>query len=373
MDPFLLPYLTASEPAESDRLLEQLVCEYADPGIRQVLRHKLRGMVNERGRSVQAQGGDIEDVYGEARLHVIARLAELKRDPAARPIGNFRGYVVAVAYNACHEYLRRKYPRRHSLKNQIRYRLEHHPAFACWQGNGPDWLCGFAAWRGGDPVEPGGRHTGRNEGGGESGDASGNASSDTSGHASGHGWGDAWRDARTGLVPDADRLDDVGLLTAIFTRSGSPIELDDLVTICASVRGISDATTSTTAVDEQRPGNEALETGREGDLVDELARRDYLRRAWVEIRQLLPRQRAALLLNLRDAQGGNALDLFVLVGVATIRQIARALEMEAKSIARLWNDLPLSDAVIAERLGTTRQQVINLRKSARERLARRLR
>jgi len=35
--------------------------------------------------------------------------------------------------------------------------------------------------------------------------------------------------------------------------------------------------------------------------------------------------------------------------------------------------LPLEDAAIAERLGLTRQQVINLRKSARARLARRMR
>jgi hypothetical protein len=38
----------------------------------------------------------------------------------------------------------------------------------------------------------------------------------------------------------------------------------------------------------------------------------------------------------------------------------------------VWNDLPIEDARIAELLGVTRQQVINARKSGRERLARRL-
>ncbi len=38
----------------------------------------------------------------------------------------------------------------------------------------------------------------------------------------------------------------------------------------------------------------------------------------------------------------------------------------------LWNDLPLEDSSIAELLGATRQQVINLRKCARERLERRM-
>ena len=47
--------------------------------------------------------------------------------------------------------------------------------------------------------------------------------------------------------------------------------------------------------------------------------------------------------------------------------------MPAPELAALWPDLPLEDAAIAERLGLTRQQVINLRKSARARLGRRMR
>jgi hypothetical protein len=44
----------------------------------------------------------------------------------------------------------------------------------------------------------------------------------------------------------------------------------------------------------------------------------------------------------------------------------------AEEFANLWNELPLEDASIASLLGVTRQQVINLRKSARERLTRRM-
>jgi len=61
-----------------------------------------------------------------------------------------------------------------------------------------------------------------------------------------------------------------------------------------------------------------------------------------------------------------------LTGVASLRVVAEALEMSAPALAGIWNDLPLDDAAIAGRLGLTRQQVINLRKSARERLARRM-
>ena len=64
--------------------------------------------------------------------------------------------------------------------------------------------------------------------------------------------------------------------------------------------------------------------------------------------------------------------LIPITGIATIHQIAEALDIPAEQFAVLWNRLPLDDATIADHLGVTRQQVINLRKSARERLARRL-
>ena len=50
-----------------------------------------------------------------------------------------------------------------------------------------------------------------------------------------------------------------------------------------------------------------------------------------------------------------------------------ALALSVERLAEFFNRLPLDDATIAEHLNLTRQQVINLRKSARERLARRLR
>ena len=83
------------------------------------------------------------------------------------------------------------------------------------------------------------------------------------------------------------------------------------------------------------------------------------------------RQRMALLLNLRD-EGGGVAGLLPITGIATVRQIAAALEMADEDFAGLWPRLPLDDASIAGLLGVTRQQVINLRKCARERLARRM-
>jgi predicted DNA-binding protein (UPF0251 family) len=62
----------------------------------------------------------------------------------------------------------------------------------------------------------------------------------------------------------------------------------------------------------------------------------------------------------------------MIVGIATPAEVAAVLAMTVEEFAALWSELPLEDNRIASLLGLTRQQVINLRKSARERLTRRM-
>lgn len=99
---------------------------------------------------------------------------------------------------------------------------------------------------------------------------------------------------------------------------------------------------------------------------------DSLAALWNEICELRPLPRAALLLNLQDATGQDMLTLLMLVDVARFSEIAASLDMTKEELTDLWDDLPLDDATIAQQMGLTRQQVINLRKAARERLARRM-
>ena len=65
--------------------------------------------------------------------------------------------------------------------------------------------------------------------------------------------------------------------------------------------------------------------------------------------------------------------VFAAVGIASLRAIAAALELSLEELANLWGRLPIDDRTIAERLGCDRQQVINLRMSARKRLKNHLR
>jgi hypothetical protein len=157
------------------------------------------------------------------------------------------------------------------------------------------------------------------------------------------------------------------LLTTIFDYVGGPVAFDDLVSVVAALLQVKDEPTAST---EEEAGGVEIASGT--DVAWQVEKRIFLERLWQEVRELPRAQRAALLLNLREADGGGCLALFPATGVATLRQIADALEFSAEQFAELWPQLPLDDATIARLLELTRQQVINLRKSARERLARRL-
>ena len=75
---------------------------------------------------------------------------------------------------------------------------------------------------------------------------------------------------------------------------------------------------------------------------------------------------------MRDTDGGNALAYFVLLSVADIDELAGSIGITVERLAAMWPELPLDDLTIAGMLGIRRQQVINLRRSARDRLLRRM-
>jgi hypothetical protein len=143
---------------------------------------------------------------------------------------------------------------------------------------------------------------------------------------------------------------------AFLTALAKPVRLRDLVASLG--RG------------EAAPLPPGAQTAR---TIDRVEARQYLSVLWQEIRQLPPHQRIALLLNLREPASGNAVTLLVVLGIATIDEVAESVEMSKAELSDLWDDLPLDDLRIAGHLGVTRQQVINMRKSARERLTRRMR
>ncbi|MEP6635074.1 MAG: hypothetical protein ABJB97_00010 [Acidobacteriota bacterium] len=344
-DVALQPFLLAPDEAEAERLLARLLSDHAEPIIKGIIKRKVS--VSSSGSSPTGSE-DAEDMYSDALVQLLARLQRARACPDVNAINDFRGYVAVITYNACNQRLRRKYPERWRLKNRLRYLLTRQQDFALWETAGAEWLCGLALWQ---------RQTKEGE--------SGTSLEQLRDHPRAL--------ERTRLPTENLQLMSLpDLVSAVFQCAGAPVEFDELVRTVSELQGIQDHRVVGGAGDERDA--RALERlpDLRASVASEVEQRSYLGKLWAEIVQLPLRQRVSLLLNLRNEQEG-VLALFPLMGLVSLRQLAESLAMSAEQFARLWNDLPLEDTIIAEHLGVTRQQVINLRKSARARLARRMR
>jgi hypothetical protein len=163
------------------------------------------------------------------------------------------------------------------------------------------------------------------------------------------------------------------LVHAIVDRLPGPARFEDLVDALGAILGVSDEAAPSRPLDDrdEPPVREIADPGPGAD--ERMHQRSFLARLWAEIQELPLRQRQALLLNLRDPDGRGMIGLFPVTGIASLADLAHALETSEAGLREIWDDLPRDDEWIAARLGSTRRQVINLRKCARERLARRLR
>jgi hypothetical protein len=343
-DSLLLSFLGASESAEEDALLARLITEHVGPIVRRTINYKLRSY--DAPAKWNPQLPDLDEVSSDIQAHLLGHLREMKNGaPGGRKIEDFEGYVTVVARNACDDYLRRKAPLRRSLKDRIRYHLLRRPQFALWEGAKDVWLAGFNAWA--DKRSPPPTAASSRQGG----------------------------DARDILYTklrnvDVYRLKLDSLLHSIFQALDRPVELNFLIEIVSELWGISDSPPD--SLHDERGLERDWPAGAPADLDTAIEHRQLLDHLWHEVRQLPRRQRAALLLNLRNPNGVNVITLFPATGVATVEQIAEALEMTCEEFEKLWGALPMDDLSIAEYLGATRQQVINLRKNAREKLMRRI-
>lgn len=323
--------LAEADPIAADRLLGDLVRDQVDPLVMQIVSSRMR----RRGTAHQAQ---IEDVASDTVVAFLLHVEDL-RGGRAVPVENLQAFVATLAARACSDHFRRTYPAFHSLRNKLRYLFEKYPELARWKDAASgDWVCGLADWRLPDrrtrevvdDIDDVNRHPAMEE-----------------------------------IVRVAHPADQ---LAQLFREIDAPMRFDDLAPLMARLWGVQETTAEATS-----------ETSAEQEFADgacpvdvTLGRKQWLARLWEEICELNGNQRAALLLNLKDQDGSCAASLFVMTGVASVRKIAEAVNIPAVQFAEVWSRLPLGDAEVAALLGLTRQQVINLRKCARERLARRM-
>jgi RNA polymerase sigma factor (sigma-70 family) len=312
-DPGLASYLAAEDECARGRQLERILTEQVQPRVRAVIRAYVRA-------DWPIEPHDADDIVGQVTLRLLRKLraATVLEEESVQSV---EAYVTTLTKNAIRDVMRRRSPGRVRLKGRLRYLFQHDRRLALWRHEALT-LCGLVAWMNRGDYE-----------------------------------------TRQALVRDAVwsagdfAAAPAEVLATAMARIAKPVRLADLVTVLTAGEGASHDPAAEVTEAVQRDAFEA---------------RQYLQVLWREIRELPPPQRAALLLNLREPGSGNAATLLVAVGIATLDEIAAAVEMSRAQLGAIWQDLPLDDRRIAGHLGLRRQQVINLRKSARERLARRM-
>jgi len=316
-DPLFDAYAQASEagaPAALERLTDS-----AQPAIREVC-----------AGALGFDEPELEDACADALMRFINRVQQL-RERGGNGIQNVPAYAAVTARRVCADYLRRTHPLRARLGCRVRYALTHDPLLQL-RGSGSIRHAGLAGWAETLPAV----------------------------HSP------ALAEIAASMRIDVSGTALLNTLRTVLARAGGWVETGTLISVLFDAAALRDPTF--TPVEDVEPAAPVAESG-----TDQRESRSELESAWGEIVLLPLRQRIALLMHLRDDEGRSGLALFVLTGVASIAVLASALGLSPTELADVWRSLPLDDLAIAKRLTATRQQVINLRKSARARLGRRLR
>jgi RNA polymerase sigma factor (sigma-70 family) len=308
---------------------------HVEPVLKRFFFRKLRTSlrINDESRINQ----DALEMISEAKLRIFRQL-QSKDEGTQNCIGDIEAYSRTVARNVFNQYLRNKYPKRFSIKNQCRYLLTHHPGFGLWQDNGV-WLSGTAE---------------RQNANSERGEISPELRSEVRAHL-----------AESRIAFRGKEI--VETVKFVLQTIDGVISLDDLVASVVEILGIEEPTETAesdlSTVSE--PSGSPVVHGH-------IEEKEFAARLWKAVLELPVRHRVALLLNFKDENGDDLAAVFPMLQVASIREIGEAVDMPPETIAAIWNELPWDDRRIAEHFGLKRQQVINLRQSAKQALRRKL-
>lgn len=286
-----------------------------EPVIAKVLSAHFRA----RGATGTLAALDEEDLRATARLRVIERLKARN----AEPIENLQGYAARVAHVVWAEYCRARQPERTRFLDQVRYFIENDASddpVGRWNDDDGIAVCGFLRWRG-------------------------------------------KRARRSGDLP-ATVAEHVSEWVARRRARGAVRQLLRLVDAPVALRELNDSIGR--LVEESKEPAASPAGSAAASTHAEVFHRENLRWLWSELANLPVRQRVAFLLHAAVAKE------FEHEGIASIREIAERLELDAQQLAAWWFGIPLDDRTIAGALSATRQEVINLRKAARVTLGRRL-
>jgi len=340
MDHLLASYLYATDQAERQQHLEELLLFYASPVVRQILRRRLGFYVNQQGRN--PHNLDAEDLYQEIMTKIVQTLHDLVSPSTKIVIENLNQYVARIASNACNDFLRTKSPARARLKNNLRFVLNHHQDFAVWKMQ-DETLCGFAVWRDSSKSQSSERELVNIE--------------------------DGVTSFRLTRFPKED-IKDVPLtkiLAELFGWIGSPVELDVLVNIVARFLDVKDQPLESVD-DETNSYLEARLADSQLGGISRLEAQALLRSLWQALRELVPEQRDVFCFGFEDQSGRDLFTVLLEAEIANLGEIARELGRSPETIGELWAKMPMDVKAIAIEMKTTRAQISKWRFRALGRL-----
>lgn len=321
--PFLCSCIPVADPNTS-------TLEIADEGflnaltedvIRPTVRRRLQVTLSASDTSRNNQ--DALELVGDIQ---IALLSAIQRSAGqVSEIADPNAYAARTAANSCYQYLRDRFPVRTQQTNKIRYLISHGKEFNLSQDATGQWVCSLS-----------GKHE---------------------------------RHGNNTTARDLTRSRYKRVIYEFVAAHENPVGLETIVDAVMDRFEIRERTEMPLNTDPERDsvGFDPPAYVVSPDLRLELV--DRLRQTWSILLDLSPNHRKALLFNLRD--GDDCLiTVLPLTGVASLSEIAESLEMPSGDLAELWRTLPWDDLKIADHLGITRQQVINLRYRARARLIR---
>lgn len=333
-------YLAATVPDDDpEGMLETLLTDHAPPVLNRVVRSRLGSLYTP---------ADAAELSSEAMLELLGRLRALRERQELAGVLPFDGLAAGVAANTVYRFYARRFPERNRLRKRLRYVIATGDRFRLSLRADGVSICGLSRKSPPMPQQP------------ENEQLAG--ADDVERCVAG------MRDRPIPAHPLAT------LVHEILRRLSRPIDLSRLTAIAADLIGIREPSLVSHSGTSPSPYGEAEEPDLPPDpgpsTLTRLELRQRLENLWREVSLLSSRHRSALLLSAR-ASSGAAVWLVVDLGIASFYEVAAALDLTAEELAGIWNRLPVDDNEIAARLGLGRQQVINLRCTARARLGRR--
>lgn len=336
----LLAYLSEKNENIASNISEQIILKIR-PLIEKIVGAHMHNLLGSPTHFSQLQ--DIPDVRQEIIIRLLTYFSSLRQQTEPKIVKDLNAYVATVCYNCCYEYKQRKYPQRFRLKKKLQYLFTHHSSLGIWQDETQEWFGGLRDW-GGDLKHWQIQSQQRTQ----------------------QLLNDPLPRALQDVIdPTLRKKSAVEQVVELFNWSNQFIHLSDLITIFQKWWNLTDETVQFDEYFIQQPPDVlkveiALESSHK------------LKAVWSEITFLPLPQRRVLLLNLRDSIDRELLTLLPALKIASLREIAATLEISPDNLGRVWNCLPLNDQQIATHMGLERRQVINLRRTARERLIRRV-